>query len=109
MFDMKTRQRRLALVPAFVVVVGLGLAFGVGVLGMAACAAPPPGWHRVPALGDFVGLVPALLVLLVGGYFAFGAERVGVRVLASVLVLIATVAVAFLALVFLPSCGRYAP
>ena len=50
---------------------------------MAACAAPPEGWHRVTTLGDFMWLVPPLVVLFVGLYFALAPRRFRVRVLRS--------------------------
>jgi hypothetical protein len=80
-----------------------------GVVGMAACAAPPEGWHRVTTLGDFMWLVPPLVVLFVGLYFALAPRRFRVRVLRSAVVLIGTVVVAFFTVATASSCGRYAP
>jgi hypothetical protein len=52
-----------------------------------------PGEHRPATPLEFAWLIPLLVVLLVGEYLALAIQRVALRFLVSVLVLIATVAV----------------
>jgi hypothetical protein len=100
--------RRLVLIPGALVALAVA-AVGLGPMGIGACAAPPPGWHRVTTLDDLRWLVSPLAIFFVGEYFALGARRRSVRVIGSVLVLLVVGAAAFFLLGFSMTCGTYAP
>jgi len=89
-------------IAAAVLVVGLVAAVFSRV---AFCAASPPGSHRVASLGDVVGLLPPLAVLIVGGYLALRLRRHRMPALALVLVAAAAVEICALTMFPLPSCG----
>jgi len=79
--------------------------------GIAACAAPPHGWHPIPPPASTIVAVigPPLVVFLVGEFFALGPKRRSLRVVLSSFVLIATTVALAYSSQALPYCGTWGP